>query len=108
MGHPVKCFFCGERFDRDFEPFRKVSANRYAHKHCAMEAKKKSEASGIATINFKNGSSISIEKEKKGADEDMPRVESKKELNDKCYDSNYCTDDYRNAEVYVIYYRKSK
>lgn len=40
MGHPVKCFFCGERFDRDFEPFRKVSANRYAHKHCAMEAKK--------------------------------------------------------------------
>lgn len=80
MGHPVKCFFCGERFDRDFEPFRKVSANRYAHKHCAMEAKKKSEASGIATINFKNGSSISIEKEKKGADEDMPRVESKKNL----------------------------
>lgn len=77
MGHPVKCFFCGERFDRDFEPFIKVNANRYAHKHCAMEAKKKSEASGIATINFKNGSSISIEKEKKGADEDMPRVEPK-------------------------------
>ena len=90
MGHPVKCFFCGERFDRDFEPFTKVSANRYAHELCATKAKEKSEASGAAII-FKNGSSIKVEKEKKGAekekkgtdeekkgaDEDMPRVKSK-------------------------------
>ena len=76
MGHPVKCYFCGERFDRDFEPFTKVSANRYAHELCATKAKEKSEASGAAII-FKNGSSIKVEKEKKGADEDMPRVKSK-------------------------------
>lgn len=52
MGHPVKCFFCGERFDRDFEPFRKVSANRYAHKHCAMEAKKKVRSFGYCYNQF--------------------------------------------------------
>lgn len=78
MGHPVKCYFCGERFDRDFEPFIKVNANRYAHECCAIKAKKKSEASDAATaIIFKNGSSISVEKEKKEVDKDMPRIESK-------------------------------
>lgn len=50
MGHPVKCYFCGERFDRDFEPFIKVNANRYAHERCAIKAKKKSEASDAAII----------------------------------------------------------
>lgn len=76
MGHPVKCYFCGERFDRDFEPFIKVNANRYAHERCAIKAKKKSEAFDAAII-FKNGSSISVEKEKKEVDKDMPRIESK-------------------------------
>lgn len=76
MGHPVKCYFCGERFDRDFEPFIKVNANRYAHERCAIKAKKKSEASDAAII-FKNSSSISVEKEKKEVDKDMPRIESK-------------------------------
>lgn len=76
MGHPVKCYFCGERFDRDFEPFIKVNANRYTHERCAIKAKKKSEASDAAII-FKNGSSISVEKEKKEVDKDMPRIESK-------------------------------
>lgn len=76
MGHPVKCYFCDERFDRDFEPFIKVNANRYAHERCAIKAKKKSEASDAAII-FKNGSSISVEKEKKEVDKDMPRIESK-------------------------------
>lgn len=76
MGHPVKCYFCGERFDRDFEPFIKVNANRYAHERCAIKAKKKSEASDAAII-FKNGSFISVEKEKKEVDKDMPRIESK-------------------------------
>lgn len=76
MGHPVKCYFCDERFDRDFEPFIKVNANRYAHERCAIKAKKKSEASDAAII-FKNGSSISVEKEKKEVDKDMPRIKSK-------------------------------
>lgn len=76
MGHPVKCFFCGERFDRDFEPSTKVSANRYAHELCAIKAKEKSKASSATTI-FNKGSSVKVEKEKKGADEDMPRVKSK-------------------------------
>ena len=34
MSHPVKCYYCGERFDRDREPFVKVNGQRYAHQHC--------------------------------------------------------------------------
>lgn len=41
MSHPVKCFYCGERFDRDWEPFVKVNAQRYAHQHCAEAHAKK-------------------------------------------------------------------
>lgn len=37
MSHPVKCYYCGERFDRDWEPYVKVNAQRYAHKKCADE-----------------------------------------------------------------------
>jgi hypothetical protein len=94
MGHPVKCYFCGERFDRDFEPFIKVNTKRYAHECCATKAKKKMLETSDAAITFKNGSFINIEKEKKEVDKTMPRVESKKcKFNDRCYDSNYCPDD---------------
>lgn len=31
----VKCFFCGEYFDREKEPCIKVNARRYAHLSCA-------------------------------------------------------------------------
>ena len=41
MSHPVKCFYCGERFDRDWEPFVKVNSQRYAHQHCAEAHTKK-------------------------------------------------------------------
>lgn len=41
MSHPVKCFYCGERFDRDWEPFVKVNSQRYAHQHCAEAHAKK-------------------------------------------------------------------
>ena len=41
MSHPVKCFYCGERFDRDWEPFVKVNSQRYAHQHCAEAHVKK-------------------------------------------------------------------
>lgn len=30
----VKCFYCNEMFDKDLEPFEKVSSRRYAHKSC--------------------------------------------------------------------------
>ena len=94
MGYPVKCYFCGERFDRDFEPFIKVNTKRYAHECFATKAKKKMLEISDAAITFKNGSFISIEKEKKEVDKTMPRVESKKcKFNDRCYDSNYCPDD---------------
>lgn len=43
MSHPVKCFYCGERFDRDWEPFVKVNSQRYAHQHCAEAHAKKIE-----------------------------------------------------------------
>lgn len=35
MAHKVKCLYCGQQFDRDWEPFVKVTAQRYAHKECA-------------------------------------------------------------------------
>lgn len=37
MAHPVICYYCGEKFDRDKEPTVQVSARRYAHKKCAEE-----------------------------------------------------------------------
>jgi len=37
MSHIVICKCCGEKFDRDIEPFVQVSARRYAHAKCAME-----------------------------------------------------------------------
>jgi len=37
MAHNVKCFYCDKKFDRDYEPAIKVTAQRYAHKRCAEE-----------------------------------------------------------------------
>lgn len=34
MSHFVICKYCGERFDRDNEPFVEISSRRYAHKKC--------------------------------------------------------------------------
>ena len=34
----VKCFYCGEQFDRNAEPFVAVSSRRYAHKQCHEKA----------------------------------------------------------------------
>ena len=34
----VKCFYCGEQFDRNAEPFVAVSSRRYAHKACHEKA----------------------------------------------------------------------
>lgn len=33
--HFVICKYCGEKFNRDIEPFVEVSSRRYAHKACA-------------------------------------------------------------------------
>ena len=44
MAHMVKCYFCGERFDRDKIPYAQMRfAKRYAHQNCyqkALEEKK--------------------------------------------------------------------
>jgi hypothetical protein len=34
MSHPVKCFYCEKRFDRDREPYERVGERRFAHKSC--------------------------------------------------------------------------
>ena len=34
MAHKVTCLYCGEKFDRDKEPTKKVNARRYAHLEC--------------------------------------------------------------------------
>lgn len=36
----VKCFYCGEQFDRNSEPAIKVNARRYAHEKCHLEHEK--------------------------------------------------------------------
>ena len=36
--HLVKCFICGQTFDRDKEPTVPVTKRRYAHKACADKA----------------------------------------------------------------------
>ena len=36
MAHFVKCYYCGEKFDRDKTEWVKVTSNRYAHKNCAL------------------------------------------------------------------------
>lgn len=38
--HIVKCFFCGEQFDTNKEPFVMATARRYAHKSCAEKHEK--------------------------------------------------------------------
>ena len=43
--HKVKCVYCKNTFDRDKEPYRKVSERRYAHLTCAIAAEnEKSQA----------------------------------------------------------------
>ncbi len=42
--HMVKCFFCGQLFDANKEPFVMANSRRYAHKICAEKnAKEKTE-----------------------------------------------------------------
>ena len=36
--HLVKCFYCGQTFDANTEPFVKPRANRYAHAACHVQA----------------------------------------------------------------------
>lgn len=36
--HLVKCFYCGQTFDANTEPFAKPRANRYAHAACHDKA----------------------------------------------------------------------
>lgn len=49
MSHPVKCFYCGERFDRDWEPAIKINSQRYAHERCVREHERKT---GVPTFDF--------------------------------------------------------
>lgn len=39
--HKVKCFYCGNTFDRDKEEFSQVQTKRYAHKSCHEEHESK-------------------------------------------------------------------
>lgn len=38
--HLVKCYFCGEQFDANTEPYVKVNGRRYAHKYCSEHKEK--------------------------------------------------------------------
>lgn len=41
IAHKVKCYYCGETFDRDKTPCLKVTGNRYAHLDCIAAEKVK-------------------------------------------------------------------
>ena len=41
ISHKVKCYYCGQVFDRDKVPFIQVSKRRYAHKECSMSEDEK-------------------------------------------------------------------
>lgn len=41
--HRVKCYYCGQYFDADKDPFIKVNNKRYAHKTCAENPPQKKE-----------------------------------------------------------------
>ena len=41
ISHKVKCYYCGQIFDRDKVPFIQVSKRRYAHKECSMSEDEK-------------------------------------------------------------------
>ena len=41
ISHKVKCYYCGQIFDRDNVPFIQVSKRRYAHKECSMSEDEK-------------------------------------------------------------------
>lgn len=43
MAHPVTCFYCKKRFDRDKIPTYQISQRRYAHLICYQEAQKKEQ-----------------------------------------------------------------
>lgn len=43
MAHPVICYYCNQRFDRDLEPFVQVNGNRYAHKDCIPDYARKEQ-----------------------------------------------------------------
>lgn len=43
MAHNVICLHCKKSFDRDKEPYAKVSKNRYAHAKCALNVNKNIE-----------------------------------------------------------------
>ena len=43
--HKVKCYYCGQYFDRDKVPYTQVTSNRYAHNDCSLsdDEKRKQE-----------------------------------------------------------------
>jgi len=50
MPHIVKCSICGERFDRDKEPFVSTGNRRYAHQSCAIKIEGKENAAAREEI----------------------------------------------------------
>lgn len=43
MAHPVTCFYCKKRYDRDKIATHQISQRRYAHLTCYQEAQKQEE-----------------------------------------------------------------
>ena len=55
IAHKVKCYYCGQTFDRDKVPHVQVTTKRYAHTACAMtddQKKKQEEADKIALNEY--------------------------------------------------------
>ena len=52
MAHKVKCYYCGQTFDRDKVLFVRVGQRRYAHMECAKEEDKPSKKKTDKDIFF--------------------------------------------------------
>lgn len=44
MAHPVICYYCKKKFDRDKYPFIQINTKRYAHSECANKGEKDKKA----------------------------------------------------------------
>lgn len=53
MAHNVKCYYCGQTFDRDKEPFIQIQGTRrYAHKNCQLETASKETQERLALEDY--------------------------------------------------------
>lgn len=102
MAHKVKCFYCGEFFDADKEPFEKPNCNRYAHQKCYQENLEKAREKAAKPKKagevkcFYCGEFFNKEKEP------FKKVNVRRYAHQKCYEENHLPDDDYIEKIYDL------